>query len=483
MKQKKNSGKKLNGASMKQSKTQSTTPKPQDSLSKTLVIAGIAIVILLGVVLYHLGTTGLAGAQETPSPLAYNLDVDNEQDINVDNLVNVNNRGIVKILVTSTSEKEAKEYTLDLTKNDDGSLAYSLVSGEDILAKELITETVGGGQIYFLGDEFADLEVSHAAPYFHIKNLNFKEPEDVKIVMLSNDLAEIATHFVYVDLNTSIILLFNATSSEQPELSVAWANGTEFTAEELSLNATDEKIVDEKLGTVEKFITKRLEWTPTIAGANILTVTGKVGEKEPTTKRYVLAAGNVVYELDEKSLPKMTVKKAEKGNAAEVVLMFSDKAMMQPFSLPCGGADLGEGTILEEMLAKIDLILSYIPSTPGSVKQWKHNVPSDFSKLEANKGYFLQRKEGAKGEIVLSATCPASILPPDLTPVLTQPSLKTGWNLIGISGYEPIKVKTLSLPPYKKITLVYAIDNDGSDTTTSSVTELQPGRAYWVKVG
>ncbi len=471
MKQKKNTLKRTRRTSTKKAqsiKAQGAPLKSDSALSKILIISGIVIVLILGVVLYNLGTTGQATkVQETPSPVTYNLDVDDEQVINVDNLKSV------KILVTPTSEKGSKEYTLELTKNEgDGSLVYQLVNSvsNTVAARELITETIGGGVLYLPGDEFADLEVSYAVPYFHIKNLNFKEPEDVVITLLTEDLSESSTPYVTVAPGTKIVLLFNATSSDQPELMVAWANGTEFTAEELTQNATG-----------DLFITKRLEWTPTIAGANVLSVMGKIGEKQ-TIKQYVIAAGNIVYELSEKNVPHVVVKKVAKSNAAEVTLTFSDDAMMQPFSLPCGGADLVDGVVSVEMLGKIDTISSYSPSALGSIKQWAYQVPSDFKELDSNKGYFLQRKESAVGDIVLSVTCGANVLAPPDSISFTQPSLKTGWNLIGISGYGSIKVDKLSLPPYKEVTLVYAIDNDGSDTTTSSITELQPGRAYWVRV-
>ncbi len=433
-------------------------------ISQILIIVGIAVVIILGIMLYRFGTVGKA-YQEAPSPLAFNLDVDGEEYINVDTL----HSG--KLMLTLSDAKKSQEYTFELTKNKDGSLVYEL-SGLGY-ARELITETVGGGEVYFSGDEVADLFVSYSAPYFYIKNLNFKEPEDVKINLLDESFAEISTPFVSVTPATKIVLLFNATSSNKPDLSIMWANGTQFTPEELTENATG-----------DLFVTKRLEWTPTIAGANVLSVTGKIGEKE-TTKRYVIAAGNIVYELNEKNLPKMIVKKAEKGTAAEVTLTFSDKAMMQPFSLPCGSVDLKSEAVPPEMQDKIDVISSYYPYyyQENPIYQWVKGVPSNFQILEANKGYFIQRKAGVVGDIILSVACGASATaPPEMIPTFNQPSLEAGWNLIGISGYEPIKVEKLTRPAYKKITLVYSIDNEGADTTTSFITELLPGRAYWVRV-
>ncbi len=448
-------------------KPSSAPIKSDSALSKTLVIAGIAIVILLGVVLYHLGTTGQATkVQDTPSPASYNLDVNSEQDINVDTLSNVN------VTLTASGEKEAKEYTLRLTKNDDGSLDYNLGGYQ-----ERITETVGGGDVYVdTVDDIADLKVSYAAPYFHIKNLNFKEPDDVKITLLNESLAEIAGNFVSVASGTKVVLLFNASSSAQPDLSVAWANGTEFTAEELTDTVTNgEATVDETLGTAEKFVTKKLEWTPTIAGANVLLVKGKIGDKE-TTKRYVIAVDNVVYELNEKTLPKVYVQKWAKGNV-EVTLTFSDKAQMQPFSLPCGVVDLSDQVVFHSDL--VNVISSYHGSGPlGNIWQWTPQVPSELTKLEPNKGYFLQRKAGAKGDIVLSVTCPPPLAPPTSIQTFNQPVLKKGWNLIGISGYEPIAVETLS----KKIILLYALDNLGAENIDPSATELLPGQAYWVMV-
>ncbi len=173
MKQKKNTLKKVRRTSTKKVKmgsemTQSAPRKSQNStLSQILIVVGIAIVIILGIMLYRFGTVGQATkVQEAPSLESYDLDIDAEQNINVDNLEKVT------LKLTPSGEKEATEYTLLLTKNDDGSLSYDL-SGYGS-AEERITETVGGGDIYLQSDEIADLFVSYADPYFYIKNLNYK---------------------------------------------------------------------------------------------------------------------------------------------------------------------------------------------------------------------------------------------------------------------------------------------------------------------
>ena len=410
--------------------------------------------------------------------MAYNLDVDGVENINIDNIQGA------KLLITTSNAHAPKEYPLTIKKKDDGSIEYYILDSGSLVVDELITPTVGGGDIYFPGDEIADVEISYAEPYLQITNLNFKEPEAVTITVLTETGEKISTPFISAKVGEKTVLLFNATNSVAvPDLTVVWANGTEFTAEELSesvVSAADDISTDEK----ELFRTKKLEWTPTVDGANVLLVKGTLGDKK-TTKRYVIAVGNVVYELKEKNLPMLSVKKGP-GGSADVTLTFSDKELMQPFSLPCGALALdGKNSLIPvEMQSKIDAILSYTTSSSsvGAVGQWKKNVPSDFNEVEKNKGYFLQRKAEVKGDLVLSVKCAVNPLAPPDSNSNIQPKLVKSWNLIGISGYEPVAVDKLTLPPYKKILLAYSLTNDGLDDG-AEVTELLPGRVYWVKVG
>ncbi len=474
-------------------------PEYPFSVSKLVVIISIALVVLLGVLFYNFRTTGKA-TQEMPTLEVYNLDVEKFLDVNVENVETS------KIKVTTSSKKESEEFSLSFVLNEDGSLSYILNGPDEILvAKEIINEEFGGGDLYVDDDDKADFKVSYAAPYLHVENAQFKELEDVLISLWrekDGKTEKQAANFVFAAAMKAsapppekpdetkkaafekVILLFNATSSEAPDtptLAVAWENGTEFSAGELTENRTGESVINEKTGKTAKFITKRLEWTPTIAGANVLAVKGSIGEKK-TQKRYVIAAGNVLYELDEKNLPKVIIAKDAKSNAVKIEFNFSDKDLLQPFSLPCGEVELKSGQIRQEMLQKIKRVATY----DTAVKQWTESVPSDFEELKANTGYFLERKKEAVGDIIISVTCGSTttITPPTgfVPTVFSQPNLKEGWNLIGISGYEPVKLDKLTLPPYKKIKLLYAIDNEDSKLI-AEVNELQPGRAYWVNVG
>ena len=76
---------------------------------------------------------------------------------------------------------------------------------------------------------------------------------------------------------------------------------------------------------------------------------------------------------------------------------------------------------------------------------------------------------------------------PKLPPkVFGLPILKAGWNLVGITGYEPKLTKDLTVPSGKKISYVFAISNDGinlqDNLALDSQAELESGKAYWVLV-
>lgn len=483
-------------AAMAKTEANNGVPEYLFSGSKVFVILGIALIVLLGVLFYNFRTTGKA-TQEMPTLTVYNLDV--EEFLNV----NVKNVETSKIKVTTSSKKESEEFSLSFVLNEDRSLVYVLNDiDNNLVAKELLDETVDGKDLYIDDDDLTDLVVSYDGTYFQVRNVLFEEPEDVQISLWREKDGKTerqATNFVFAAAMKvsepppenkdetpkmtfeKVILLFNATSSEVPTLAVAWANGTEFSVGELTENRTGESEVDEKTEKTEKFVTKRLEWTPTVAGANVLAVKGSIGEKK-TPKRYVIAAGNVLYELKEKNLPEVIIAKDAKSNAVKIEFNFSDKDLLQPFSLPCGEVELKESKVAPEMFAKIKNVAAY----DGSIKQWSNSVPSDFKLIKSNTGYFLERKKEAKDDIIVSVTCgsAATITPPTgfAPTVFSQPKLKEGWNLIGISGYEPVKLDKLTIPPYKQIKLLYAIDNEDSKLITE-VNELQPGRAYWVNVG
>ncbi len=473
MKQKKNTMKKTHRASTRRGqflKEQSVPLKSEDSnFSKILVIVGIAIVIILGILLYNLGTVGKA-VQETPSLEKVNLDIEPFLDINIDNVIDNVQQSIISV---TASDKDAvfQAYTLDLTKNDDGTFSYTLKDESDtIVAKELFSAEVGGGEIYFLGDELPDLIVSYNELYFRLVKANYQEPEAVGIIVLDKEGGEVSSPFLDV-VDGKAHFVFNATSSIAPTLMATWVDATPL--------GEDVFKVTSPIGG-DLFTQATLDWTQDQDGAYPFVVNGSVGDKS-TAKRYVLSVGGVLYNISQTDLPWMMIKKVD-DNTIAVSYTFAESANLQPFSLPCGKLNLEDKNIPADVLAEVDKIYSY--EEKWGVQQWQDKTPSNFKELESNKGYFLQRRT-SKGELSFTVQCKSSngILPPDATPSFSLPALKKGWNLIGISGYEPITVGKLknSLPPYTAITQLYSITLKGVDTM-SLVTELQPGRAYWVRV-
>lgn len=463
-------------------------------LTRALFVVGILVLVVLGGLFYRFASVGKA-IQETPSLSVVNLDLEGSLDVNVENIQNL------KLVVTPSGlGATAQGYILQLQKSDDGSLSYRLQSDSspEIVAQELFKGTMGGGEVYLsdfagdLGDVIPDVAVSYNAPYFRITNLNYKEPEPMQIVVQNQQGAPVQGPFFLTSVDQKMVLFFNVSSSVAPTVTIAWENGTvmpEGTVLDIESGTkpSPESTSAKPLPTIF-FAVKKLEWTPTVAGASPLVVTATIGDKT-TSKRYVLATGNVLYELKKADMPRVVITRT--SNADLVQLTFPATIQFQPFSLPCGTRDLS--ALSEDALAKIEKFYGYQQSASGnslsSIRQWKAKIPSEFSLLEKSKGYFLERK-AIDGEITLSISCPLSspIAPPDGTvlspfPTPSLPSLVKGWNLIGVEGFEPIPVSTLDLkkPPYTMIKLVYSLSNKGVDTT-QVVSMLQPGRAYWVKV-
>ncbi|MBI2102533.1 hypothetical protein HYT55_01740 [Candidatus Woesearchaeota archaeon] len=453
MKQKKN---------FKTASVKSTTPLAKDSLYVRLaVIVGILVLIILGGLLYRFASIGKA--LEAPSVQVLDLDLQESEQINVEGVPSL------QIKVTPSSSKSSGEFSLALTPNEDGSVSYVLEDFQGVIqAQELLTEQNGGGDIYLPNDELADLKVSYVAPYLKIVNLNFVPPEKVQISVFDEKGDEVSSPFLFLS-GGKAHFIFNATSSAAPILSAAWENGVSLGADVFKVVSSAESVL---------FTIATLDWGQDKEGAYPFIVRGQVGA-ESTTKRYVLSVGGILYDLTQDDLPSVSIKQVD-INTIAVTYDFPETTNPQPFSLPCGKATLVDGTLSDDLEAKIDVISSY----SGGVEQWKKDVPSNFNELESNKGYFLERRT-SEGKVGFTIQCTSSngILPPDVTPVFSLPNLKKGWNLIGVSGYEPVPVEKLSasLPPYTTIANLYSITTQKVDVITP-VTKLEPGRAYWVKV-
>ncbi|MBI4152179.1 hypothetical protein HY495_00580 [Candidatus Woesearchaeota archaeon] len=461
----------------------SSVKRRNSSLSKGLsvrlaVVIGILILIVLGGLWYQFASVGKA--VEAPLPTAVDLDLQASEEINIENVPTI------QIKVTRSDAKSSAEYSLDLTVNDDESSYPSFSSSyvlkdstKTILAQELLNDLSSGKEIYLPGDEHPDLLISYAAPYLKIANLNYISPEAVKITVFDSAEKVVSSPFLSLT-DGKAHFVFNATSSAAPTLTAQWADGTPLDEGVFVVTMPTEMPVEipEEGAPSTKATLATLDWSQEQDGAYPFVVVGKVGDQQ-TVKRYVLSVGGILYDLDKTNLPAVSVKQLD-ANTIAVTYTFVETTDPQPFSLPCGKLELVDGTISDDLKAKIDIISSY----GGGIKQWKKDVPSNFKELQSNKGYFLQRKT-ASGDLSFTVQCKSSknILPPDSTPLFSLPVLNKGWNLIGISGYESVAVEKLetSLPPYTAISALYSLTGQGADTSTP-VSELEPGRAYWVRV-
>jgi len=102
-------------------------------------------------------------------------------------------------------------------------------------------------------------------------------------------------------------------------------------------------------------------------------------------------------------------------------------------------------------------------------------APSDFDILKKGKGYALTLKDKDK-PLSLAGTCGNLELG-------WPEGLKEGWNLVGVKGVlqevSPAMLKKMPMPPGKAVKYVFVIENEGEKLYEGN---LQPGKAYWVKV-
>jgi hypothetical protein len=432
----------------------------------------VSAVALIGLVLLALmfTFTNVGEAILTPQLDAIDLNLLQKEDISVSGVE------FIDLFFTSSS---LEEMTVQLQMNEiEDGIAYVLRDKEfdEILAQGLLDEfSYPSATLYLDNDVSADLELGYGDGFMTTLNLNYQEPDAASIVRYSLDKKDVKIDIVYLSPGAKANFMFNATSNKVPTLSAMLKNGTAFSDSEFSLNETG-----------ENFVFYEFDWQPPTIGAYTVVVTAVVDagspEEKSSSKEFIIASGGILYEINEENLPKVKITK--KSGDFEVKYQFLKTDEDQPFSLPCGDASLEKATnLLGSKKNTIKAIYTYA----GGSKQWKNQeeVPSDFTKLEANKGYLI-KTDPAFSAFNLTVTCKTSgsILPPGQLELETLPTLNEGWNLIGVGGFKIVSKDQLELQKTsatKSITEAYEV-KVGATESDVQVSEFEPGKVYWVKI-
>ncbi len=373
-----------------------------------------------------------------------------------------------EIGLTTTAFDYSNEYLIS-TKiiKETGLVKYTITDFSGVtLAQGLLSEEFfDSGDIYLDPDTSPDLRLTYSEGFLRVFNLNYAEPAVAKITLINPTTKTVITNkIISVGLNQEAYFWFNVTSNKAPLVTAVWKNGTNLTTNEFST-----------LSFGDNYTTMALRFTPKEETAYVVKVTALVEDKT-TQSNFIFAAGNVIYALAEDALPELILKKTENKEEYNFTFNFKpNKDKKQPFSLPCG-----EFSLSGQQVHKIATVYAY----DQSVQQWKEDLPSEFNKLEWKKGYLLQLK--ADEPFSLTVGCNMESEPQMPPKVFGLPILKAGWNLVGITGYEPRTIKDLIAPTGKKISNLLVISNDGvnlkDNLALDSQAELEPGKAYWVLV-
>ena len=449
--------------------TSKVSNKDNNIKPKIFITAAIfAFIVLVGVLFQFTNIGQAVKTITTPSDVLdeVNMAAFEAIEINVETIETLNFK------MQTTAGDKAESFTINLNIDEEGILEYSLIN-HGVLAKGLLGGTVTStGNIYLDNDELPDTQLSFSNGYLKILNANYIEPDASKVTVINGITKK---HYaedekiIPAAKGQPLYLTFNVTSTVPPEVMAYWKNGS----------LPDEKqLLDAEQFTVleigENYTTLNFTWTPTDNTAYTLIVEAVTGDKV-TKETYTLSVGGFIYALDKPNYPTIKAKIIEEGKY-QTILTFSGNSNL-PFSVPCGTLDLDANA---HALTQIDKIYSY----NQQAQQWQDKVPAEFNSLEKNHGYLLKLKNGGTATLTVDCSLGDGTEPPkDLAELTSLPTLNVGWNLVGIGGYLPVTMKKMitKVPAQNQIVKAYTISNSG--VVFEEITEFEPGKAYWIKIG
>jgi len=356
-------------------------------------------------------------------------------------------------------------YTLNITLLPDGFIYYAVNStSQDKISSGLLSDDFStSGDIYLDDDASSDLNLNYGAGYLTVVNPNFVAPDYANVTLFNMMNKTIHDKVFYINKKVEQDYWFNISSTKKPLVTARWDNGTELPSSNFFETVSG-----------DTFAQYQLNWTPVVDGAFALFVKAVVDDKE-TVRKYLFAVGSVVYALQDMNHPQMMMKKVNSTAFSLSVLFRNETDLLQPFSLPCGSVDLD--------LLNASVNISKVYAYDKGVQVWRAGVPSEFHTLDVGRGYVMRLKDHVS-PLLLNVICSVptpDVAVPDYSPLLKYPTLKSGWNLVGIGGYE-----SLALDSFDKLLSagkeIVVINETVDQMKLANGAAFKPGVAYWVKV-
>ncbi|MBI2667113.1 hypothetical protein HYX13_05880 [Candidatus Woesearchaeota archaeon] len=358
-----------------------------------------------------------------------------------------------------TSEREATNYQMNVILSE-GKLHYLLQYRGERIASGLLGKEVPSTQGIFVDDDsVADIEFlfNPDNQVFTLSNLRYVAPEAATIRLLKSLDGMVVEDVAVLPINKEAqfqIEVIGASSS--PTLTASFDDTTMvFQLQELSKTPTSRKYT--------------LKFTPAAEKPYQLKLNAIVGG-QTTTKNYLFGGNGVVYVLNDPQYPVMELTLLDDVTKnVKVKYVFPVVGNKQPFSLPCKGQKEAS------LFGNNSTLFSYDARKP---LQWKENLPSDFTVIESFKGYLVRLSDANShvsprpSHLQVTMNC---ILSSEL------PSLKSGWNLVSITGFasKPVGDLSSSVPPGAQVRQVREMQRDEISQQT---TMLVPGKVYWALV-
>jgi hypothetical protein len=358
-------------------------------------------------------------------------------------------------VVTTSNMTEPVQYDVQTVLAKNGLLNYYVRKGTSTIAQGLLDEKLlGSTPLYLDQDSEADVTFSVANTRIMVTNGNFVEPKAADIFALNSKKEKLTLKTFSAEKSIEIKMYFTALAEAQPKLEAFWKQDGKLVpiTKEFVLGKTSSKNAE-----------AAFTWTPIAEGVHTLVIKATIGNKV-ATEEYRFTVGNLIYSLNETNVPELYIKKTATGLSYDIILKATKND--QPVSLPCGTVDL----------KKYGASIHAVSAWDEKIGQFKPNIPSEFDDLVAGKGYLVELKEIKS--LSISGSC--SIKSSELPSLYAAPTLKTGFNLISITGDKNLEFNKLKKPPGTTIDATYVITNE--KPTSQTITELQPGKVYWVVV-
>jgi len=435
-------------------RTKHITPDTPARNHHHILPIALSLILLLAVfigVTHFYGISPVGKVIETPSP-PINLDLLGSEEVVFEKVPKWS------FIVTTSNVTESVQYDVQTILAKNGLLNYKVMKkdSKDALAQGLLDEKLlSSTSLYLDQDAIVDVTFTVANARIMVTHGNFVEPEAAAIHALDSNHQELLSKILDAEKGKEIKMFFTALAEAQPKLEASWKQGgtlvpitTGFTIKKTSSQNVEAEFV----------------WTPTTDGVQTLILKATVGNKV-STEEYRFTVGNLIYELNETNIPGLVIRKTSDGFSYDIALRATKS--QQPVSLPCGSFNLAFSGI-----GKIKSIYTW----NEKIAQFKPGVPSEFAILESGYGYLVELKNIEP--LTLSGSC--KITSSQLPSLYTIPTLKKGFNLIAAKGDKSFEFSTLKAPPGMAIDTTYVITNE--KPTQQTITELVPGKVYWVVV-